>query len=200
MLSKILLCCSMFICLNQLSIATLVQGPAPLRLRGGDPEVKVAAKLPPFVKERHEFNHIMRVLNTNLDGKRTVVYALTAIKGIGRRFSDVICKRAGLDSSKRAGELTPEEVERLVQIVENPQNYDIPAWMLNRRKDFRTGKDLHHTTNKLDLALRDDIDRLRKIRAHRGLRHAWGYRVRGQHTKTTGRRGRTVGVSHKKNP
>jgi len=35
--------------------------------------------------------------------------------------------------------------------------------------------------------------------AHRGLRHHWGLRVRGQHTKTTGRKGRTVGVSKKKN-
>lgn len=37
-----------------------------------------------------------------------------------------------------------------------------------------------------------------KIKAHRGLRHHWGLRVRGQRTKTTGRRGRTVGVSKKK--
>lgn len=35
-------------------------------------------------------------------------------------------------------------------------------------------------------------------RAHRGIRHYFGLRVRGQHTKTTGRRGRQVGVSKKK--
>lgn len=35
-------------------------------------------------------------------------------------------------------------------------------------------------------------------RNHRGLRHYWGLRVRGQHTKTTGRRGKTVGVSKKR--
>jgi ribosomal protein S13 len=35
-------------------------------------------------------------------------------------------------------------------------------------------------------------------RAHRGLRHYWGLRVKGQHTKTTGRRGKTVGVAKKK--
>ncbi|KAF9544503.1 GTPase-activating protein [Mortierella hygrophila] len=39
---------------------------------------------------------------------------------------------------------------------------------------------------------------LEKIRAHRCLRHYWGVRGRGQHTKTTGRRGRAVGVSKKK--
>jgi hypothetical protein len=46
--------------------------------------------------------------------------------------------------------------------------------------------------------MRDDLERLKKIRNHRGLRHYWGLRVRGQHTKTTGRRGKTVGVSKKK--
>jgi ribosomal protein S13 len=35
-------------------------------------------------------------------------------------------------------------------------------------------------------------------RAHRGLRHYWGLRVKGQHTKTTGRRGKTVGVAKKR--
>ena len=35
-------------------------------------------------------------------------------------------------------------------------------------------------------------------RQHRGLRHYWGLRVKGQHTKTTGRRGRTVGVAKRK--
>lgn len=50
----------------------------------------------------------------------------------------------------------------------------------------------------LDSKLREDLERMKKIRAHRGMRHYWGLRVRGQHTKTTGRRGRTVGVSKKK--
>ncbi|EPB75796.1 putative ribosomal protein S13p/S18e [Ancylostoma ceylanicum] len=50
----------------------------------------------------------------------------------------------------------------------------------------------------VDNKLREDLERLKKIRLHRGLRHYWGLRVRGQHTKTTGRKGRTVGVSKKK--
>ena len=33
---------------------------------------------------------------------------------------------------------------------------------------------------------------------HRGLRHYWGLRIKGQHTKTTGRRGKTVGVAKKR--
>ena len=34
--------------------------------------------------------------------------------------------------------------------------------------------------------------------ANRGLRHYWNLKVRGQHTKTTGRFGKSVGVSTKK--
>jgi hypothetical protein len=37
-----------------------------------------------------EFQHILRILNTNVEGKRNVVIGLTKIPGIGRRFSDLI--------------------------------------------------------------------------------------------------------------
>ncbi|KAF7494397.1 40S ribosomal protein S18 [Sarcoptes scabiei] len=145
------------------------------------------------------FQHILRVMNTNIDGNRKVMFALTSIKGIGRRFSNIVCKKADVDLNKRAGELSEEEVERLITIISNPRQFKIPDWFLNRQKDIRDGKYSQVTSNNLDTKLREDLERLKKIRAHRGLRHFWGLRVRGQHTKTTGRRGRTVGVSKKKN-
>ncbi|KAI7876192.1 ribosomal protein S13, partial [Lichtheimia hyalospora FSU 10163] len=97
-----------------------------------------------------------------------------------------------------AGELSNEELERIVTILQNPAQYKIPNWFLNRQKDVVDGKYSQAISNGLDTKLREDLERLKKIRAHRGLRHYWGIRVRGQHTKTTGRRGRTVGVSKKK--
>lgn len=145
------------------------------------------------------FQHILRVMNTNIDGNRKVMFALTSIKGIGRRFSNIVCKKADVDLNKRAGELSEEEVDRLITIISNPRQFKIPNWFLNRQKDIRDGKYSQVTSNNLDTKLREDLERLKKIRAHRGLRHFWGLRVRGQHTKTTGRRGRTVGVSKKKN-
>ncbi|KAH7937971.1 hypothetical protein HPB49_018576 [Dermacentor silvarum] len=146
-----------------------------------------------------KFQHILRVLNTNIDGRRKVMFALTAIKGVGRRFSNMVCKKADVDLNKRAGELSDEEVEKLITIMSNPRQYKIPDWFLNRQKDIKDGKYSQVTSNALENKLREDLERLKKIRAHRGLRHFWGLRVRGQHTKTTGRRGRTVGVSKKKN-
>ena len=47
------------------------------------------------------FQHILRVLNTNVDGKQNIMYAMTAIKGIGRRFSNIVCKKAEVDLKKR---------------------------------------------------------------------------------------------------
>ena len=144
-----------------------------------------------------DFQHILRILNTNVDGRDKVQIALTAIKGIGRRFSNLICKKAEVDLNKRAGELKPDEIERLVAIIQNPLQFKIPQWFLNRQKDIRTGKYSQVTSNVLDTKLREDIERLKKMRSHRGLRHWWGIKVRGQHTKTTGRRGRTVGIAKK---
>merc|ERR1711915_656132 len=118
------------------------------------------------------------------------MFAMTSIKGCGRRFSNIVCKKADVDMTKRAGELSEEEVERIVTIMNNPRQYKIPDWFLNRQKDIKD--------EKFSQVLAKDLERLKKIRAHRGLRHYWGLRVRGQHTKTTGRRGRTVGVSKKK--
>ena len=68
----------------------------------------------------HSFQYIIRLLNTNVDGKQKVMYALTKIKGVGRRYSNLVCKKADVDLSKRAGDLTSEELERIVTIIQNP--------------------------------------------------------------------------------
>merc|ERR1712212_507278 len=145
-----------------------------------------------------KFQHILRVLNTNIDGRRKIAFAITAIKGVGRRYAHVVLRKADIDLNKRAGELTDDEVERVVTIMQNPRQYKIPDWFLNRQKDVKDGKYSQVLANGLDNKLREDLERLKKIRAHRGLRHYWGLRVRGKHTKTTGRKGRTVGVAKKK--
>jgi small subunit ribosomal protein S18e len=149
--------------------------------------------------EKTNFQYILRLLNTNVDGKQKIMSALTQIKGVGRRSSNLVCQTADVDLSKRAGELTTEELERIVTILQSPTQYKIPTWFLNRQRDITDGKDSQVVSNSLDSKIREDLERLKKIRSHRGLRHYWGLRVRGQHTKTTGRRGRTVGVSKKKN-
>ncbi|KAJ2515099.1 ribosomal 40S subunit protein S18B [Coemansia sp. RSA 1939] len=150
------------------------------------------------VTQKDQFQAMIRLLNTNVNGNVKIMYALTAIKGVGRRYSNLVCKKADVDMSKRAGELTGEELERLVDIIQNPLQYKIPQWFLNRQKDHTTGKYSQLVSNQVHSTLREDLERMKKMRVHRGLRHVVGLRVRGQHTKTTGRRGRTVGVTKKK--
>ena len=67
-----------------------------------------------------EFTHILRVQNTNVEGKRKVMFALKAIKGIGRRFSNLVLKIAQIDLSKRAGELNESEIEKVNDILAKP--------------------------------------------------------------------------------
>merc|ERR1711959_325250 len=151
-----------------------------------------------MVARGNEFQFILRLLNTNIDGRRKVAFAFTSIKGIGRRFAHLICKRANIDLRKRAGELSQDEIDKVMNILAKPQQFNIPNWFLNRQHDYKDGTYSQVFSAGLDNKLREDLERLKKIRSHRGLRHYWGLRVRGQHTKTTGRRGRTVGVSKKK--
>ncbi len=142
------------------------------------------------------FTLMLRVLNTNLNGKDKVRYALTSITGVGRRMAGLMCKKAGIDMNKRAGELTEEETDRLVAVLQNPLQCEVPEWFLNRRKDWKDGKTSQIYSNTLSTKLRDDLEALKKMRAHRGLRHYWGLKVRGQHTCTTGR-GRSYNVGGK---
>ncbi len=62
-----------------------------------------------------------------------------------------------------------------MSIVANPRHYKIPDWFLNRQKDIKDGKYSQVTSNMLDNKFREDLERLKKIRAHRGLRHYWGF-------------------------
>ena len=86
------------------------------------------------------FQHILRVMNTNIDGRTKIMYAMTSIKGCGRRFANIVLKKADIDATKRAGELSEEEVDRIITIMQNPRQYKIPDWFLNRQKDIKDGK------------------------------------------------------------
>ena len=145
-----------------------------------------------------DFKFILRIFNSNIDGKQKIPYALRKIKGIGRRFAKVVTIKAGLDPNRRAGELTEEEIEKIVDVVNKPLDYDLPKWILNRKKDVKDGTYTQQVANGWDTKIREDLERMKKMKLHKGLRHYFGLKVRGQHTCSTGRRGKTVGVSKKK--
>ena len=145
-----------------------------------------------------EYNHIVRVSGSDIDGQENLLQGLTRIRGVGLRLSRAIITRLEIDSSKRLGYLTDAEIKKIEKIVKDPVGSEFPDWYVNRPRDRMSGRMLHLTGSDLDFAHRNDIDRLRRIKSWRGVRHSLGLRVRGQHTRTTGRGGMAVGVSRKK--
>lgn len=103
-----------------------------------------------------------------------------------------------MDPNSRIGALSEKEIELLEEIITNPIDHGIPSWMVNRKKDLRTGKDRHILGNELEITVKRDIDRMKRIKSYKGIRHQLGLKVRGQRTKSTGRHGLVIGVQRKK--
>ena len=154
--------------------------------------------MPLEVTDPSGFRDMVRMLATNVDGRKPLYLALCAIAGLGRRFAHAVCRQSGLEPLRRAGTLKAEEEERIIAVIQNPLENGIPLWMLNRRFDRTTGKDLQWAGTDLSSNLRNDIERMKKMKMKRGIRHGLGLKVRGQCTKSTGRRGCAVGVERKK--
>ena len=142
-----------------------------------------------------EFNYIVRLHGSNLDGTKLLPYALCELKGVGIRVARTMIKSLGLDVTQRLGSLNEADIKRLEEILDDPSSRGIPSWMLNRRKDQQTGRDIHLLASDLALREKEDVDVMRETRSWKGERHARGLKVRGQRTKTTARKGRSVGVS-----
>merc|ERR1712159_495808 len=106
--------------------------------------------------------HIIRLVNTNIDGKEKIGFALTRIKGIGKRFANLVCKKGEGDLTKRAGEFSAEKLEKLMEIVTNAQAYKIPVWFLNNQKEYVDGNHSQVTAAAIDGLMRDTLERLKK--------------------------------------
>jgi len=144
------------------------------------------------------FRYVVRIARTDLDGTLELERALSDIKGVGQRFARAVIQAAGLSPHQRMGYVTDADVAKIEEVLKDPVKSGIPGWMVNRRKDITTGQDKHLVGADLEFQLRTDIDGLMKIRSWRGVRHSLGLKVRGQRTRSTGRTGRAVGVTRKK--
>lgn len=144
-----------------------------------------------------EYRHIVRFLGTDLDGSLKVPYALAEVRGIGVALGYAIARAAKIDTEKRLGFLTDHELQKLEEVARDPTRYGIPSWMLNRRNDPVSGKNLQLYGSDLVFTIREDIRKEMMIKSWRGIRHSLGLKVRGQRTRTTGRVGTAVGVSRR---
>lgn len=147
-----------------------------------------------------EFRYITRIAETDLDGTLKVTHAISKIKGIGISMANAIVKKGGINPETRLGFLSEPDLEKLEEIIKNPTKYDLPEWLFNRQKDLETGKNLHLTGSDLVLQTKTDIDLMKATKSWKGYRHSYGLKVRGQRTKTTGRKEKAIGVRKKRRP
>jgi len=144
-----------------------------------------------------EFRHIVRILGSDSSGTLKVSYAVAGIKGVSLSLANAVLKKAEINPDLRAGFLSDSDIEKIEEIVKDPTKCNLPAWLFNRQKDTESGKDAHLISADLVLRTKTDIDEAKNIRSWRGYRHAYGLKVRGQRTKTTGRSGKSLGVKKK---
>ncbi len=147
-----------------------------------------------------KLRHIVRIAGHDLDGTRSLVHALSRVRGIGVRLAYVIANRLELDPHQPIGQLSDDTLRKLEESVKNVAGLGIPGWLLNRQRDLGTGENKHLIGSDLLLGTKADIDFMKKIKCWKGVRHALGLKVRGQRTRTTSRTGTTVGVHRRKVP
>ena len=106
-----------------------------------------------------------RIAGVDIPTQKRVEIALTYIYGIGRKSSNDILARTGIDPDKRAKDLTEDEIAKIRDELE--AHYSVEG-------DLRR-----------DVAM--NIKRMVEINCYRGIRHRKGLPVRGQRTKTNAR-------------
>lgn len=106
-----------------------------------------------------------RIVGVDIPNNKRVCIALTYIHGLGRTSADKICDQLGFASDMRAKDLTDEDVQQIVGVLD--RDYLVEGAL--RRQ------------------VAQNIQRLREIGCYRGLRHRRGLPVRGQNTQTNAR-------------
>jgi len=121
---------------------------------------------------------VARIAGVDLPKKKRSEIGLTYITGIGRASALAILAKAGVDTSKKVGDLNDDEVQRIRSII---------------TAEYKVEGALRSETQM-------NIKRLMDIGCYRGIRHRRGLPVRGQRTRTNARtrKGRRKTVAGKK--
>ena len=138
--------------------------------------------------EHANFKYIVRIANTDLNGKKQLFLGIQKIKGISFMFANAICAVTHIEPTKRIGDLSEADVSKLDVLIRNPKSANLPEWLLNRRNDYDSGEDKHLIGADLTFTNENDLRRLKKIKSYRGIRHMLGAPVRGQRTRANFRK------------
>ena len=115
-----------------------------------------------------------RIASVTLPSDKQIWIALTYVLGIGRTTSKAILKKAKIDPTTRAKDLTEAEEQKINDII---------------AKDHLVEGDLKRLVT-------SNIKRIKDVNSYKGLRHKAGLPVNGQRTRTNARtrKGRGVAV------
>lgn len=119
-----------------------------------------------------------RVIGIDIPENKRLEVSLTYIFGVGRRLSNEIIAKLGLNPNMRAHQLTEDDIARINAILQS---------------EYVVEGDLRRQ-------IQNNIKRLISIHAYRGTRHRLGLPVRGQRTRTNSRtrKGKRKTVANKK--
>ena len=118
-----------------------------------------------------------RIKGVDIPNDKHIVISLTYIYGIGRNLAKDICAKAGVEPTKKAGELSQDELVKLRDEINN-----------------------HLTEGDLRREVTMNIKTKMEINSYEGTRHKKGLPVRGQRTNRNAhtRKGRGKVVANKK--
>ncbi len=91
----------------------------------------------PKKTEDDDFNFIVRIASSDIDGQKRTVIGLQSIKGVGKRVAEIVAKRAKVDPSVKIGALPDDKVAELEQLVTKYVEY-APEWAINRQNDYES--------------------------------------------------------------
>lgn len=119
-----------------------------------------------------------RIVGIDVPEKKQIRYSLRYIHGIGPKIADEVLARVGVDPTKKASDLSEQEVASIAAILDAEF---IVEGALRRQ-------------------VQQNIARLRDVRCYRGDRHRRGLPCRGQRTRSNARtrKGRKKTVAGKK--
>ena len=119
-----------------------------------------------------------RVIGIDIPDNKRLEISLMYIYGIGRKLSNQICTKLGLDRNMRAHNLTEDDIAKINALLTS--QYTVEG-------DLRR-------------QVQNNIKRLISIHCYRGMRHRLGLPVRGQRTRTNARtrKGKRKTVANKK--
>ncbi len=119
-----------------------------------------------------------RIIGIDVPDNKRLEIALTYIYGVGRKVSNQIIAKLGLNPNMRAHQLTQDDVARINNLLQ---------------AEYIVEGDLRRQ-------VQNNIKRLINIHCYRGSRHRLGLPVRGQRTRTNSRtrKGKRKTVANKK--